>query len=119
MWWCELADPLLCANPLWFKVMCFVSPFVYAPLYLVAIYAMVRGLEWIRIPILITSGALFYTLSVILIEQAWGPYASHNVPLIFAAYFSYWLLPVFLTLRFAFSPHPFTTSSTLTKIKKL
>ena len=108
MWWCELADPLLCANPLWFRVMCFVSPFIYAPFYLVAVYAIVKGLEWIRVPLLAISSGLLYSLTVILIEQVWGRYASHNVPLVLAAYATYWLLPIVLIVRFGMTSHPFT-----------
>lgn len=108
LWWCELADPLLCANPLWFKVMAIVSPFIYAPFFLVALVALVKGWEAIRVPLLAVALGLFYSLTVILVEQVWGPSASHNVPLIFSAYTAYWLLPIFLWMRFGFNPHPFT-----------
>lgn len=89
--------------------MCVASPFVYAPFYLIAAYAFIAGKDWIRIPVLCISTALFYSLTVILVDQVYGPFASHNLPLIFAAYTTYWLMPIVLFIKFAFNPHPFTT----------
>lgn len=109
---------MLCVNPLWVRVMCFVSPFIYAPFYLVAVYAIVKGKEWIRVPIIAVATALFYSLTVILIDQIWGPHPATNVPLICIAYSTYWLLPIVLVVRFGSTYHPFTVEATASRKSK-
>jgi hypothetical protein len=48
--WCEEVDPLLRANPLWYRTLAHISPVVYAPFYVLAIYAFINEREWIKIP---------------------------------------------------------------------
>jgi len=62
----------------WFKFLAWLSPFVFSPFYLVAIYAIIKGREWIRTPIIIYSSALTLDLLVIMAEEGWGEYASPN-----------------------------------------
>jgi hypothetical protein len=43
-WWTDLADPHLRVNPVWMKVGCALSAYIYTPFYFVAIYAFVKGI---------------------------------------------------------------------------
>eukprot|EP01121_Diplochlamys_sp_Union-15-3_P001179 TRINITY_DN1103_c0_g1_i1.p1 TRINITY_DN1103_c0_g1~~TRINITY_DN1103_c0_g1_i1.p1 ORF type:complete len:189 (-),score=19.28 TRINITY_DN1103_c0_g1_i1:54-620(-) len=98
-WWTDICDPLIRANPVWLRVMSFVSPVVYIPYWLLGIYAFLFGKEWIRTPTIMFCTALIYSLIVIFAEHIYGPYKSHNLPLIFAAYGPYLLFPIFLLIR--------------------
>src|SRR4051812_7351424 len=44
------SDLLLIANPFWTQIVLGISAFVFAPFYAVAIYALVKGRDWIHIP---------------------------------------------------------------------
>src|SRR6185369_7989731 len=66
--YCKFADQVFCHNPMWMKViipgllsclfnphcqvMALWSPVFYGPFYCFAIYAFVRGRDWIRVPAL-------------------------------------------------------------------
>ena len=109
-------DPLLQANPFWLKVMCTLSPLVYMPFYFFAVYAILKGREWIRVPMMMFAWGMFYSVTVILVVALYGEdhLRSPRPDLIFAAYGAYWLYPVYLMYRFA-SPTPF--GSTKNKVK--
>jgi hypothetical protein len=85
-WWCRVADPVLLYNPLWIKYLSMLSPFVFAPFYLVAIYAIITRREWIRIPIIIYSSILFVDLSAFFVEAIWGDLPSPNMWIFTAGY---------------------------------
>ena len=82
------ADRLLAVNPLWYQIMAYASPCVYAPFYLFAIPAFLRGRNWIRIPGLLFSVCMFYSLLVILGEELFGEYKTSKPGLILAGVMS-------------------------------
>lgn len=109
-YWCKLADPLFCFNPVWMKFLAAISPLVYAPFYCFAIFAFYHGKEWIRIPALCYGWGLFTHLILILLEEYAGELPSHNFPICFVANSPYLFMPVLLLLRLH-SAHPFTCSA--------
>ena len=52
-------DPLLIARPPFFKVTIWLDNLLYGPFYLIAIYAYIKGKEWIRLP------SIVYAVSMI------------------------------------------------------
>lgn len=86
------------------------SPLIYAPFSMLAVYAIVKGKEWIRVPMLLFSTLLFYSLTLIMVEELWGPYATPNATKLLLAYSGYWCFPLMLAARFAVTEHPFTTT---------
>jgi len=98
-WWTETCDPLLQHNPFWLKVLAVYSPFIYTPLYLLAIYAFIKGRNWIKTPLILWVGALWATLIVILAEGIYGEFKSNNVPLFFGTYVGYGLFPLLVLYR--------------------
>ncbi len=52
-WWGNNFDPLLMARPVFFKVTIWLDNLLYGPFYAVAIYAYIKGKEWIRLPSII------------------------------------------------------------------
>jgi len=107
LWWCEVADPVFCHNPVWMKVMAWVSPFIYGPFYLFAIYAFIKGRNWIRVPGLMYGWGLFYTVSIIFAEEYMGEHPALNFPAVFWGNFPWWFIPFLLMIRLA-RPNPFT-----------
>jgi len=105
-WWCEEADPLLMLNPLWYRIMAVLSPFAYLPFYVVAIWAFVKGRNWIRLPGLVWSFCLLYSMVVILAEELIGPHRSPKPLLMLSAYAPYVVVPFILVFRLL-PKHPF------------
>ena len=99
MWWCEYADTLLLHNPLWYQTVCALSPYVYAPFYLAAIYAFIKESEWIRPWCLMWSGALIMTMLPVYVYTVIGDSASPRPLVFFAAYGSFIAVPVLLFVR--------------------
>lgn len=84
--------------------MAWFSPFIYAPFYLVAIYAFVFEKEWIRAPTLMWGWGLLLTMVVILREEFFGKYATKDPFLFSLAYGGYMLMPLLVMLRVARTP---------------
>ncbi len=101
-------DPLLMARPQWWKDTILLDVLFYGPFYLVAIYAFVRGKEWIRIPAVFYSGMMFADVFIILGEEIAGPHATPHLALVLALNLPWLLLPICLTIRLLVE-HPFTT----------
>ncbi len=107
-WWGRTFDPLLMARPVWWKVTILFDAVFFGPYYAAAIYAYVRGKEWIRIPSLIHASMLFTVTTIIVFEEIYGPYRSPQLSIVLLANAPWIIFPIFITLRMARSPHPFT-----------
>jgi hypothetical protein len=103
-------DPLLMARPQWWKMAIWLDVLFYGPFYAFAIYAFVRGREWIRLPAIFYSGMMFAGVFIILGEEAWGPDAAPNFPLVLGLNLPWLLVPILLTLRLR-RENPFSTSA--------
>ncbi len=103
-------DPLLMARPMWWKMTIWLDVLIYGPFYAFAIYAFVRGRDWIRIPAIFYSGMMFADVSIILGEEFAGPHAAPHFPLVLALNLPWLLMPFLITYRMArehpFSPRP-------------
>jgi hypothetical protein len=100
-------DPLLLARPQWWKMTIWLDVLFYGPFYALAIYAFIRGREWIRLPAIFYSGMMFAGVFIILGEEAAGPHAAPDFPLVLALNLPWLLMPLLLTLRMR-PEHPFT-----------
>ncbi len=100
-------DPLLMARPQWWKDTIWLDVIFYGPFYAAAIYAFVRGREWIRIPAIFYGGMLFADVIIILGEEIAGPHASPALPLVIGLNLPWLLVPLLLVLRLR-REHPFS-----------
>jgi len=105
-------DPLLMARPQWWKMTIWIDVLFYGPFYVLAIYAFVKGKDWIRIPTIFYSGMMFAGVFIILGEEFAGPRAAPNFPFVLALNLPWLLVPVFLTWRLR-REHPFAQSETM------
>ena len=107
-WYGKTFDPLQIARPVWWQASILHEMFFFVPFYPFAIYAFMRGRDWIRIPALLYSASLLTIVVIILYEDRNGSHAAPN----FLATLSFnlpWLLaPLYLIYRMWRYPHPFT-----------
>ena len=104
-----LQDPLLMARPQWWKDTIWLDVLLYGPFYVVALYAFIKGKEWIRIPAVFYSGMMFADVFIILGEEIAGPHATPHLPAVLALNLPWLLMPVLLTVRL-WKAAPFTVS---------
>ncbi len=107
-WWGSTFDPLVMARPAWWKVTIWIDDLFFGPFYVVAIYAYMKGKEWIRIPSIIYGSMLFTVVLVIMGEEIGGIHATPHLPIVFLANLPWIVFPLYIIYRMARSPHPFT-----------
>jgi hypothetical protein len=107
-WWGDRFDPLLIARPAWWRATIWLDSILFGPFYAFAIYALVKGREWIRIPAVFWSGIMFANVSIIMFEELLGPYRTPAPFVVTLANLPWWLLPFVVTWRFARSERPFS-----------
>ncbi len=69
-------DLLVVANPFWVQLQLWVSAFLFAPFSACAIYALIKGRDWIHIPAIAFASAMTYSLILYLGAQFSAPYVS-------------------------------------------
>ena len=115
-WWGRTFDPLVLARPAWWKVTIWIDAVFFGPFYLVAIYAYLKGKEWIRIPSIIYGSVLLTVVLVILGEEIWGIHATPHLPVVLLANLPWLLFPIYIIYRMWRYPEPFTRVSTPTPV---
>jgi len=103
-------DPLLMARPQWWKMTIWIDVLFYGPFYVLAIFALIKGKDWIRIPAIFYSGMMFAGVFIILGEEAAGPHATPNFLFVLALNLPWLLMPIFLTFRLR-NEHPFSQAA--------
>jgi hypothetical protein len=112
-WWGRTFDPVLLARPPWWKATIWIDALFFGPFYAVAIYAYIKGKDWIRIPSIIYSSTLITNVLIILSEERYGPHASPNWPVVLLANLPWLLFPIYIIYRMWRSPFPFTRPARL------
>lgn len=107
-WWGSTFDPLQMARPAWWKMTIWIDDLFFGPFYIVAIYAYIRGKEWIRIPSLIYGSTLFTVVLIIMSEEVGGIHATPHLPIVFLANLPWLVFPIYIIYRMWRYPHPFT-----------
>lgn len=100
-------DPLLMARPAFWRMTIWIDVIWNGPFYVAAIYALVRGREWIRVPALTWSGSMTAVVLVILAEEHSGVYRSPHFGVVLLLNLPWLALPVLTICRMA-RAHPFT-----------
>jgi hypothetical protein len=106
-WYGSSFDPLLMARPVWWKMTIWIDSLFYGPFYAFAIYAFIKGRNWIRIPAIFYAGMMFTGVIVILGEELAGPHATPHLPLVLGLNLPWLLVPLLLTAR-VWQEHPFS-----------
>ena len=106
-WWGRTFDPLLMARPAWWKATIWIDSLFFGPFYVAAIYAWIRGRNWIRIPGIIYGATLITIVLVILAEERFGAHASPNFPVVLLANLPWLLMPIAIIYRLGRDSRPF------------
>jgi hypothetical protein len=110
-WYGRTFDPVLLARPAWWKATIWIDAVLFGPYYAVAIYAFLRGRDWIRIPSIIWASVMLTNVTIILSEEAFGQFATPQLPMVLLANLGWLVMPLLMIWRMARAPHPFTTSA--------
>jgi hypothetical protein len=106
-WYGSTYDPLLMARPPFWRMTIWIDVIFFGPFYVAAIYAFVRGRDWIRVPALVWSGTMLANVLIILMEERFGEFATPNFPVVLSANLSWLLMPFAVIWRMR-RDHPFT-----------
>ena len=107
-WYGRTYDPLIVLRPVWWRATIWLDVLVFGPFYVFAIYAYIRGREWIRIPSIIYSSVLLTNLVIIFSEEFAGPNASPYPLIVLLENLAWVIFPIYIIYRMWRSPHPFT-----------
>ena len=107
-WWEKTYDPLLWARPAWYRATIWIDVLLFGPFYAAAIYAFVRGREWIRLPSVLWSGMMLANVTIILFDEWLGVHASPRPLVVSAANVSWIVVPMIVFWRMARQEHPFS-----------
>ncbi len=103
-WWERSFDPLLLARPAWYRATIWLDVLAFGPFYAAAIYAFVRGREWIRLPSVIWASMLFTNVFIILFDELKGIHATPAPAVVVAANAPWLVIPVVVIWRVSRRP---------------
>ena len=105
-WWGRHYDPLLMARPPFWQMTIWIDVIFFGPFYVFAVYAFIRGRNWIKVPALVWSGAMLANVLIILMDEKYGVTPAPNFGLVVAANLT-WLLTPFLMMWRMRRAYPF------------
>jgi hypothetical protein len=110
-WWGKTFDPVLLARPTWWKMTIWIDSIFFGPFYAVALFAYVRGRDWIRIPSIIWGSVMITNVTIILGEEMMGPHATFAPGMVWLANLAWLVFPVLVIARMWLQDHPFTVEA--------
>ena len=109
-WYGSHYDPLLMARPPFWRMTIWIDVIFFGPFYAFAIYAFVRGREWIRVPALVWSGTMLANVLIILMDERYGVTPAPQFGMVLAANAMWLIMPVAVVARL-WRDHPFTRTA--------
>lgn len=107
-WWGHNFDPVLMARPAWWRATIWIDVLMFGPFYAFAIYAFVKGKDWIRLPALLWAGLMWTNVTIICFEELVGSHPTPERFIVLLANTPWWLFPMFVVARVGRREHPFT-----------
>ena len=101
-------DPVLMARSMWWRMTIWIDALFFGPYYALAIYAFIKGKEWIRLISFIWGSMLITNVLIILSEEIAGSYPTPQLPLVILLNLPWLLLPMLVMFRVGRTLHPFT-----------
>jgi hypothetical protein len=109
-WYGRTFDPVLMARPAWWRATIWIDSLFFGPFYAVAIYAFIKGKNWIRFGSIIWASVMLTNVTIILFEETVGQYASPELGRVYLANAAWLIFPILVLYRMWKSPQPFTNS---------
>lgn len=106
----HINDPLFMNPPVWMRFVTGLSAFVYAPFYIVLVYAIIRGRNWIQIWAVIYATMIVTLTGIVVFGVEFFGEAQYRTPNpagFLAFNLPYVLIPLLLLIRMR-KPLPFT-----------
>jgi hypothetical protein len=107
-WWGKNFDPALMAREPWWKATIWIDALFFGPFYAFAVYAFIKGKEWIRIPSFLYAGVIMTNVTIILSEEFFGAFASPHPWIVLLVNIPWFAFPAALIVRMWLTEHPFT-----------
>ena len=76
-----------------------------------ALYAVIRGREWIRVPAMVYGGMMMSNVIIILIEEFFGEHATPQPVIVLLLNLPWLLMPLYIICRLGLNPHPFRATT--------
>ena len=92
-WYGNNYDPLLMARPPFWRMTIWIDVIFFGPFYAFAIYAFIRGRNWIRVPALVWSGTMMANVLIILMDERYGVTPAPNFWFVLALNLPWLLFP--------------------------
>ena len=105
-WWGRNFDPPLMAREAWWRATIWIDVLGFGPFYAAAIFAFVKGRDWIRLPSLLWAAMMTTNVIVILFEELAGAHATPRPGVVVAANLPWLLMPALTVARMR-REHPF------------
>jgi EXPERA (EXPanded EBP superfamily) len=105
-WWGNTYDPLLMARPPFWRMTIWIDVILFGPFYFAALYAFIKGRNWIRVPALVWSGLMLANVLILLMEERYGQWAAPNFGMVLLANLSWLLFPLLMIWRMRREPFP-------------
>jgi hypothetical protein len=98
-WYGNAYDPLVMARPPFFQMTIWIDVLFFGPFYAFALYAFVRGRDWIRVPALVWAGTMAANVLIILMEERYGTHATDHFGVVLALNLPWLLVPLLVIWR--------------------
>jgi hypothetical protein len=98
-WYGSHYDPLLMARPPFWRMTIWIDVLLFGPFYACAIYAFIRGRNWIRVPALVWSGTMLANVLIILMDERYGVTPAPNFGLVLSANLAWLAFPLLMIVR--------------------
>jgi hypothetical protein len=108
-WYGRNFDPVLMARPAWWRATIWIDSLFFGPFYAVAIYAFIKGKNWIRFGSIMWASVMITNVSIILFEEVNGEHASPQLMRVLLSNAAWVIFPLIVLYRMWRSIHPFST----------
>lgn len=106
-WYGTSFDPVLIARPVWWKMTIWIDSLIFGPYYVFAIYAFLKGKDWIRLPSIIQSSLLIAVVIIIMGEEVAGAHATPHLGFVAMLNAPWLFMPMLVIARMYRSERPF------------
>ena len=106
-WYGKNFDPVLMARPAWWRATIWIDSLFFGPFYILAIYAYVKGKNWIRFGSIIWASVMLTNVTIILFEEVKGEHATPQLFRVLLANAAWVIFPLIVLYRMWRSHFPF------------
>jgi hypothetical protein len=106
-WYGGRFDPVLMARPAWWRATIWIDSLFFGPYYAVAIYAFIKGKNWIRFVSIMWASVMLTNVTIILFEEIVGEFPTPDVTRVLLANAAWVIFPIIVLFRMGRSVYPF------------